>query len=202
MTDMGKAYDDFDVLRDRTDRDKMPKDFLDIRDRFVDMLEPDDKVLSAGFGGAHGLKYFQQNGLEVYGVDLSKSNVEGARDLGFDVRKEDMKDMSFPDNYFDGIWCCTSIHFNDHERMVEAAEELYRVTDEGGMVHITFKIGEDEFYVEERADVDLKHYLVSEDYAKEIVSAAGYKSTETEVNASHREEFDYFMNIFAEKPEK
>jgi hypothetical protein len=87
--------------------------------------------------------------------------------------------------------------------MRDAAEELYRATDKGGLAQIAFKLGERDFYVNETEDGSIRHYLVSEDRAYEIVESAGYEIDE-ELSAKNpgREEFDYFLNVFAEKPEK
>lgn len=202
MNNSEDFYDDPESLSNATERENMPQRFLDVRDDFVRELEKGNRVLSAGFGAGHDMEFLGQKGLEVVGIDLSDQNVEYARSRGLDARKMDMTDTDLPENHFDGIWCNAAIHFNDHEGMEEATEELYRVTSGGGIAQIAFKLGEEDFYVEEDGNTRIRHYLTSEDYAREIVSDAGYEIDEdlTRVLESGREEFDYFMNVFAEKP--
>jgi len=197
-------YTDPEGLAEATERSNFPQEFLNIRDRFIEQFEPGDRILDSGCGPGHDVAYFEQNGLEAVGVDVSSEMVEYVEQRELEAVESDMKHLDFDDNSFDGVWCCASIHFNNPDGMRDAAEELYRVTEKGGLAQITFKLGEKEFYVNETGESSIRHYLVSENKAYEIVESAGYEINEelSGKNNPDREEFDYFLNVFAEKPEK
>lgn len=196
-------YTDPEGLAESTDRSKMPREFLEIRDTFVNLFEPRDRILDVGCGPGHDIRYFEQNNLDAIGIDISPDMVAYVNSRGFDAVKADMKDMEFADNSFDGIWCCASIHFHPPEKMKDAVKELYRVASKGGIAQITFKLGEGS-YVQETSDGSIEHYLVLEDEALEIVDNAGFEIDRelTVKNDPGREEFDYFLNVFAKKPEE
>lgn len=194
-------YDDPEQLADATERSKMPQDFLDVRDGFVNQLSPGDRVLDVGCGPGHDIEYFEENGLDATGIDASSDVVQYVNDRGLDAEVSDMRDLDFDDSTFDGLWCNASIHFFPEDEMQKAIEEFYRVLSEEGVMHVSYKLGA-ESYTQELENKRIEHYLVTEDQAIEMVESAGFEVDYelTEKNDPGREEFDYFLNLFAQKP--
>ena len=94
---------------------KIGSSYLDIRlrinnieeiNKLIDLLPQKGRILDAGCGtGLPAAKYLIENGFDVIGVDfsdemlkLAKRNVPKA-----DFIKQNITDLDFPDNYFDGL---------------------------------------------------------------------------------------------------
>lgn len=101
-------------------------------------LDPGARVLEGGCGRANKVKALADAGFEATGVDFAEKSVEHARKYypGLDIRKDDVRDLSFPDGTFDGIWSIGVIeHFwsGYGDILAEAA----RVLRDGGYLFLT-----------------------------------------------------------------
>ena len=69
------------------------------------------RILDAGCGPGRDSKWLHARGFQVIGVDLSTGMLAEARRRvpGVDFRQADLRQLKFPDAYFDGIWCCASL---------------------------------------------------------------------------------------------
>lgn len=121
----------------------------------------DENILDVGCGrGLYTLGFAEQlTRGKVYGIDIwnpddisrnsetaIKRNIEisGLGEVA-SLKTEDMRQMSFPDNYFDIVLASFSIHnISDRKERRKALSEIYRVTKPSGkIVIIDFKnIGE------------------------------------------------------------
>jgi SAM-dependent methyltransferase len=60
------------------------------------------RVLDVGCGNGRCMKYFQENGIEAVGIDISKYVVEASKRFGVkNCMVMDAKNPEFPENYFD-----------------------------------------------------------------------------------------------------
>ncbi len=99
------------------------------------------KVLEAGCGSGVWAFLLEQVGFEIWGVDFSEAAIKGATEyakyhnLSSRFFQGDVREMSFPDNYFDVVVSYGVIeHFPDSEN---AVKEFYRVLRPGGACLVT-----------------------------------------------------------------
>ncbi|WP_026476820.1 class I SAM-dependent methyltransferase [Alkaliphilus transvaalensis] len=78
------------------------------------------EVLIPGIGYGRNAKVFIENGINVTGIEISKTAIELARKNGLDdinIYHGSVTDMPFDSKLYDGIFCYALIHLlNNHER--------------------------------------------------------------------------------------
>ena len=100
------------------------------------------KVLDAGCGPGRDLLYFKEEGLDITGIDISKGMLrECKRRTGITGLQIDMREMSFKDNMFDGVWCMASFSDIPKEDNSKVINEFYRILKRGGVIYIAVKEG-------------------------------------------------------------
>lgn len=93
-------------------------------------LQPEGKLLDVGCGGGHTIKFMQDLGWRVEGVDFDPEAVENARAKGLQVRCGSLDAQNYPDNYFDVV---TLSHLIEHVyEPLELLRECYRILKPGG----------------------------------------------------------------------
>jgi len=76
-------------------------------------------ILIPGIGYGRNAKVFIENGINVKGIEISKTAIELARknELNIPIFHGSVTDMPFDDKLYDGIFCYALIHLlNDRER--------------------------------------------------------------------------------------
>jgi ubiquinone/menaquinone biosynthesis C-methylase UbiE len=157
--------------------DEMPQDYIDLLDSFIQKMG-EGKVLDAGCGPGRDTEYFIQKGLDATGVDLSEGMIEQAEEnKKGEFHIMDVKNLEFPRNEYEGVWCNTVMHFFPPEEMPKVLDELKRVLEEGGTFYVSFKIGEGTF-IRERYGSEVKQYLITEEKAREMLEERGLEIKE------------------------
>ena len=133
-----KAYDEIASLyADYT----FPKLLQFQLNKFISLLIG-KKILDAGCGPGRDLLYFKEEGLDVTGIDISRGMLrECKRRTGITGLQIDMREMSFKDNMFDGVWCMASFSDISKEDNSKVINEFYRVLKRGGVIYIAVKEG-------------------------------------------------------------
>jgi len=88
-----------------------------IKDFFLEKKVKD--ILIPGIGYGRNAKIFYDNGINVTGIEISKTAIDLARQNGIDIRiyHGSVTDMPFEDKLYDGIYCYALIHLlNNRER--------------------------------------------------------------------------------------
>lgn len=154
--------------------EEMPEDYIQLLDKFAEKVES-GKVLDAGCGPGRDTEYLTEKGLEATGVDLAEGMIKHAeKNKKGDFHIMDIKNLEFPRNEFEGLWCNTVMHFFPPEEMPEVLDELKRVTKEKGVFYVSFKIGEGTF-MRERYGSEVKQYLIPEEKARKMLNERGLK---------------------------
>ncbi len=97
------------------------------------------RVLDVGCGGGRHLLYLAKEGFEVYGTDRSTAGLTISRErlekegLKATLRRSDMTEVPFPDEFFDAILSTNVLHHNRLENVGKAAGEIRRALKEGGL---------------------------------------------------------------------
>jgi ubiquinone/menaquinone biosynthesis C-methylase UbiE len=111
---------------------------------------PAGKLLEIGSGGGRDANEFIEKGYEYIGTDISKGLLEQARknNPGVTFLEQSVYELDFPENSFDGFWCCATLLHMPKERIDEALQSIYNVIKPGGVGCITLKKGEGQRFVE------------------------------------------------------
>lgn len=104
-----------------------------------------------GCGPGHVARYLHERGAQVCGIDLSPDMVERARRLnpGIEFRQGDMLALDAADGAWAGIVAFYSIIHIPRGDVVRALRELRRVLRPGGLLLLTFHIGDTIIHLDE-----------------------------------------------------
>ena len=103
-------------------------------------LRPPGRVLEAGCGLGHWVKFLHDEGFEAYGIDFAPVGIEKARQLWPDLEGRlsvgDFRHMPYEDNFFDAIVSFGAIEHNE-EGIEGAVRDMIRVLKPGGLLYCT-----------------------------------------------------------------
>lgn len=144
--------------------DEMQKKAYDriLLDSFAGLLRPGALVCDAGCGpSAHIGRYLADKGLMVIGVDISDRCVEMAGALNPEMRfvREDMLDLSFAPETFDGIVAYYSVIHTPKVAVGRFFRQFHRVLKPGGPLLVAVKAGPDEGYIQEFLGIQAEIYF-------------------------------------------
>lgn len=97
------------------------------------------RVLDVGCGGGRHLLYLAKQGFEVYGSDRSPAGLTISRErlekegLKATLRRCDMTEVLFPDEFFDAVLSVYVLHHNTLENVGKAVGEIRRTLKRGGL---------------------------------------------------------------------
>ncbi|HXH20665.1 MAG TPA: acylphosphatase [Dehalococcoidia bacterium] len=112
--------------------------------RFRDLLEPGARVLDLGCGPGIDAGSLTDLGLEVTGLDLTRSMLLVARGRG-KVRalvEGDCRHLPFRGHLFDGVWASASLLHLPKAQVDAALREARRVLRDGGLICTFMKMGD------------------------------------------------------------
>lgn len=192
-------------FKDEMDFKPFDGDCLDRLAREVGSLGP---ICDMGCGPGQIARYLHRQGVDTLGVDLSPRMVEEAQRLNPDIHfhQGDMLNLPDADNSWGGIAAFYCIIHIPREQIVDALREMRRVLKPGGMLLVTFHIGEeikhlDEWW-EKPVNLDFVFYQPAE--MEYWLKEAGYELEETlvrepnpEVEVATRRAY-----LFAQKPKE
>jgi ubiquinone/menaquinone biosynthesis C-methylase UbiE len=152
------------------------------RSQFMQSIPEHGSILDVGCGSGRDAKIFCDHGFTVTGVDLSgklleiaKKNIPTAIFL-----KEDLRDLHFPSNSFDGIWACTSLIHIKHVEIERVLRTFYTFLKPNGIIGIVMKAGSGERFTSSRSLPSEKRYFsfYSKSFLKSIIANVGFRITE------------------------
>jgi len=113
------------------------QDSADVRllDDFMELLEADAKVLDAGCGAGIPITRMLAERFDVMGVDFSAAQIELARRNVPNAKFfcEDLTDLHFPQDFFDGICSYYAIIHIPREEHWPLLENFHRMLNTGGV---------------------------------------------------------------------
>lgn len=111
---------------------------IPVRDFFVERGVK--KVLVPGMGYGRNAQVFRESGMEVTGIEISKTAIEMARKhYGTDmpIHHGSVTDMPFDNESYDGIYCHALIHLLDEPERKKLVADCYRQLAPGGYMFFT-----------------------------------------------------------------
>ena len=191
-------------FKDEMDDKPFDRDCLDRLAREVGLL---GQICDLGCGPGQIARYLHRKGVETLGVDLSPNMVREAQRLNPEIHfhQGDMLALPDADESWGGIAAFYCIIHIPRNQIVEALRELKRVLKPGGLLLVTFHIGQEIEHFDEwwkkPVNLDFAFYLPEEMEA--WLKEAGYQLEETlvrepnpEVEVATRRAY-----VFARKPE-
>jgi SAM-dependent methyltransferase len=167
-------------FKDEMDDKPFDRDCLDRLRREVGALGP---ICDLGCGPGQIARYLHRQGADTLGVDLSPCMIAEARRLNPEIPFHEGNMLSLPDadHSWGGIAAFYCIIHIPRAQVVDALREMKRVLKPGGVLLITFHIGEEVKHVEQwwekSVDLDFAFYQPAEMEA--WLKEAGFEWEET-----------------------
>lgn len=168
------------------------------------------KILDAGCGNGKHTEFFASHEkIRAVGVDsapgILEEAVERRKVRKAEYKRMDVRELSFQDETFDGVWCNTVMQFIPHEEKPGTVEELSRVLKLDGVFYTTFKLVSQRKLEEEgeeariyvRGSDGMTRHLVAEGEARKLLEDAGLEVQQ--LRRSDELEGPPVANVFAEK---
>jgi len=178
-------------------------------DRFADGVRDTGLTCDLGCGPGQVARYLHQRGVEVCGVDLSPAMVQRARQLnpGIEFRTGDMTTLDVPDEVWAGITAFYAIVNLPPADVVRALREMRRVLCGGGLLLLSFHIGEGVSHLEDLwgCAVSLDFYFFRTEDVEGYLRRAGFEIDEVIEREPYAPEVEYPSRrayIFAHKPSR
>jgi SAM-dependent methyltransferase len=113
--------------------------------RFAEAVKGQGTVVDLGCGPGHVAKYLHDQGVEVFGIDLSPGMIQCATELcpGINFFVGDMRRLECTDGQFAGIVAFYSIVHFDSSELEPVFAECHRVLANGGFMLIAFHAGDE-----------------------------------------------------------
>lgn len=163
----------------------------DCLDRLVREVGDLGLICDLGCGPGQIARYLRRQGAKVFGVDLSPRMVEEARRLnpGIPFHQGDMLSLPDEDESWGGIAAFYCIIHIPREKVIAALCEMRRVLKPGGVLLLTFHIGNEIKHVdawwEKKVNLDFIFYQPEEMEA--WLEEAGFELVETLVREPNPE---------------
>jgi ubiquinone/menaquinone biosynthesis C-methylase UbiE len=152
----------------------------EILDRFAERVRGRGPVCDMGCGPGEVACYLHAHGVEnVLGIDLSPEMVTQAQKLnpGLAFRQGDILNLETEDNSWSGIAAFYSIIHIPREQVIDALKEMCRVLEPGGLLLLTFHIGQETLHLGEwwGNEVSLNFLYFETDEMKTYLELAGFE---------------------------
>ncbi len=175
--------------------------------KFLSFLKPNALILDLGCGPGRDAKIFAALGFHVIGVDLSEKMIETAakRVPKAKFKIMDLKELDFPNNYFDGIWASASYLHIPKTDLPNALKEAHRVLKKNGIFYASVKEGKEgqgEHIAPDKRYGDVKKFwsFFEKKYIEKAVADTGFSLIESYTQDSEWPEAKYgWIKLFAKK---
>ena len=198
------AADYAEQFRDELSRKPFDRKMLDW---LAEKVRGRGSICDMGCGPGQIARYLHDQGVLACGIDLSPAMIERAQSLHSDIpfQQGDMLALvNVADNSFAGVAAFYSIIHIPRPDVVKALQELKRVLVPGGILLLTFHIGQEVFHRDEwwGKEVSLDFMFFETEEMKNYLRVAGFELQET-IERDPYPEVEYQSRrayIFAQKP--
>jgi len=178
----------------------------ELLERFARDLGAEGRVCDLGCGPGQVARFLDHLGVDAFGVDLSGELVKRAEKLSprIEFRQGDMRSLIDADESWAGIVAFYSIIHIPREETTATLRELYRVLRPGGLLLLSFHIGQDVLHLDELwgepVQMDITFFLPEE--MEDFLALAGFEIEET-IKREPYKDIEYQSRrayIFARRP--
>jgi len=176
-------------------------------EKFLSLLKPISLILDAGCAFGRDSKALIKGGHKVIGIDLSKKLLEIAKEYEpkLETMLMDIREINFPNNYFDAIWCSAALHHIEHDEAKEAIAKFYSILKTEGICYLITRRGVGEEIIEDKNIKGFSRYFsyFLEEELVDFVIKLGFTVLEKHIYNEHKQfhtgnDVDYIV-IFAKK---
>jgi len=174
---------------------------------FIKFLPSRGLILDAGCGSGRDSKYFLDHGMNVIGIDLSDKLLKIAQKYsprGLFV-KQDLRNIDFQVEYFDGIWACASLVHLKRDECEISLRKMWQILKPGGIIFVHQKAGKGETYKELPSMSGVKRFynFYSKNQVREDVEQAGFQIDSiyayNDRNRNNKKNSQWWISCFARK---
>lgn len=109
-----------------------------------------NSILDLGCGSGRDVKYFEEKGYEVIGIDFSQKLIEiGRNNVKSKLIVKDFLSLNYKEE-FNGIWACASLLHLNIKDMKIVLDNIYNALKDDGVIYISLKYGDFEGYIDDR----------------------------------------------------
>jgi ubiquinone/menaquinone biosynthesis C-methylase UbiE len=163
------------------EHEKKPKD-QEILHRFSQYIGSRKPVWDFGCGPGNTTKYLKNLGVDISGFDLSEKMLDQARSIhpGIHFQKGNLLELEFENDSIAGVVAFYAIVHFTKEQVEIFFQELFRVLQPGGMVLLTYHIGEDTIHIEDYLGkkVDIDFMFFTNDFIASCMKGNGFDKIE------------------------
>ncbi len=121
-------------------------DLDDLYQPFLELMPETGIILDAGCGSGRDTRFFIHQSFKVIAFDNSSKMVKLASDFtGLDCLLLSFEEIQFK-NKFHGVWACSSLLHVPKNRMLHVLKKLGAALKPAGIMYISFKYGNTEFF--------------------------------------------------------
>jgi len=152
---------------------------LEFFNKFICYLPKGAKVLDIGCGPGTFTQHFVKHGFVVEGIDLSVTMIEIAKkklpQINFQLM--DMRQLSFSENNFDGIFAAYSLIHIPSVEVAETLKGFMRILKTGGILGLITQKGEADKIVDEPMQPGEKMFFnfFTKDRLQKFLDNSGFK---------------------------
>lgn len=163
------------------EHEKKPKD-RELLQKFCQIIGNRKPVWDFGCGPGQTTGYVHNLGIEISELDISGKILEQARknNPGIRFQKGNILDLEFNDNSVAGVVAFYAIVHFTKKQIIRALSEIFRVLKPGGLLLITFHIGDGTVHIKKflnkKINIDFMFY--NPDYILSCLSNTGFKKIE------------------------
>lgn len=176
--------------------------------KFITLIPKNAHILDAGCGPGRDSNYFAQRGFRVTGIDLSKELLKIAKKRVPDATflRQDLRNLFFPDLFFDAIWSCASLHHLQRIEVPKVLQSFFRILKSKGTLFIMVKEGIGEEDIRESLSSGLpRHYVYFKlEELKNLLKESGFIVSEIytwrEEDRHHKRSNLIWLSSFSYKP--
>lgn len=118
-------------------------DMIDNYQMVEKYLHKGDRILDVGFGSARDMLYFQNQGYQVYGIDIEDGFISHAKSLHLNVEKQDIRTYE-SDKRFHLIYCSASLLHLKRDEIIPTIKRLMTHLEKDGIFFLSMKYSEKE----------------------------------------------------------
>ena len=153
-----KTYDSFPASFDEKFESHFQEFARPEADFFIRQLRG-KKIVDLGSGPGNHARYFQQRGLDVLCVDLSKEMIRLCQEKGLKSMQADVEKIQFPENSLDGVWSYTCLLHIPKKKITPIASSIASWLKLGGLLGLAFIEGKSEGFKQSEDYPDTKRWF-------------------------------------------
>lgn len=204
VTETINTYNTFaEDYKQRYQNDKDGNKMQVFLDKFLNLLDTSGYILDIGSGAGFDAKYLSDKGCTVISIDIAEKLLEVAKEIAPKVSfvKMDMRNLTFPQSSFDGVWCAASLLHLPKSEASKVLIGINSVLKPNGILYLGLKQGKGEEFVTNKGTGNLEGarrffaYYTKEEVEK-LLEEAQFTVTEYSTNTNRD---NIWMNFFSKK---